>query len=678
MEMRPFIVIAMLALILVWIMPASAQIPYPFMSVQEIQQVEAGDDSSYQAAFPADTIWTTGIVTVGAGEMYAGGNITLYMQDAAGGPWSGILLFNSDNSAFNVSRGDSVIVIGTIGEYTTVSDSLETGYNIETSMTELITTQAVLKVGEDKPRPEIITLTPADLDSLSAIERDAEQLEACQVKVENVVVTSQESAYRQFWVSDDGGWSQSCVIRLYADSLENYPIPPAGSVFESITGVVYHVYGNYTLLCRKPEDLVLATGAPLIGYSYAPMPPQPEDTVSVDITIVDDGSVVEAVLYYQLNGGEFYDVPLEHLGGASYLGQRPPQPQGTVVGFYVMASDNVGNISYEPENAPSEVTSYTVVQSVPSTIYDINYTTDAGTDSTYPSPLLGSLVTVSAVITADHSVSSTHFYLQDDTDPHGTGGAWSGVYVYDEGVYSPAIGDKIQLTAEVGEYYGKTELLNIASYTLLSSGNTPPDPAVIQTGDLQYDTKDAEPYEGVYVRLNNVTVTNPDADTYHNWHVSDGSGTAQIDAPATAVQYTYEPKLNDHIEFIIGCVEYTYDQFEIEVRSDDDFGPVTTGVEEISGQMPLEYSLSQNYPNPFNPVTRLTYTLPQAGAVKIEIFNVTGQKVRTLVDGTMSAGQHTLTWRSVDDHGNEVASGLYFCRFQAGDFKTVRKMVLLK
>ncbi|MFC1683546.1 hypothetical protein ACFL0G_05025, partial [Candidatus Zixiibacteriota bacterium] len=410
--MRSSILFGLLIVTLLWISPASGQIPYPFMTIPEIQQVSAGDDSSYQAAFPTDTIWTTGIVTVGAGEIYAGGNITLYLQDIAGGPWSGILLFNSDNTAFNVGRGDSVLVIGTIGEYTTTSDSLETGYNIETSMSEIFTASAVLKVGEDKPIPTIIDLTPGDIDSLAAVERTAEQYEACQVRVQNVVVTSQQSAYAQFWVSDDGGWSESCVIRLYADSLNNYPIPPAGSVFESITGVVYHVYGNYTLLCRKPEDLVLATGAPLIGYSYAPQPPQPDDTVMVDITLVDDGTIVEAALYYQLDGGEFFDSPLEHLGGAAYLGKIPPQPIGTVVGFYVSATDDIGQTSYEPQNAPAEVTSYTVVQSVMATIYEIQYTADAGLDSTYPSPMLGALVTFTGVITEDHSHSSTHIHIQ--------------------------------------------------------------------------------------------------------------------------------------------------------------------------------------------------------------------------------------------------------------------------
>lgn len=672
--MKSFISFVLLALALMWFSPAAAQIPYPYMSIQDIQQVDAGDDSSYQAASPNDTIWTTGIVTVGAGELYAGSNITLYMQDIAGGPWSGILLFNSDNSAFNVSRGDSILVIGTIGEYTTSSDSLETGFNIETSMTEIITTSSVLKVGEGIPLPDTIALSPSDVDSLASIERSAEQYEGCLIQVDNVVVTAQVSQYDQFWVSDDGGSSESCVIRLYADSLQTYPKPPVGSIYESITGIIYHVYGNYTILCRKPEDLVLATGAPLIGYSYSPIPPQPEDTVKVKVTIVDDGTIMEATLFYQLNGGEFYDAPLEHLGGASYLGLIPPQPIGTVVGFYITATDNVGNTSYEPENAPAQVVTYTVVQSVAATIYEIQYTADAGLDSTYPSPMLGALVTFTGVVTEDHSHSSSHFHIQDDADPQGTGGAWNGLYIYDGGNYSPAVGDKIQLTGEVAEYFGKTELDNIASYTLISSGNDLP-PVELPTGDLQFDSNISEPYEGVYIRVSDVTVTNPD-DGFGNWHISDGSGTAQVDVSG---DYSYEPQLNDRIEYIQGVIDYSYDQYEIELRGDDDIGPVTqSGVEGTSGNLPVECALSQNYPNPFNPITRFTYTVPRQSPVKIEIFNIMGQRVRLLVDGKVAAGSHVVTWNGQSDARMETASGIYFCRFQAGDFCQIRKLVLLK
>jgi|GEM_PF-2036609 len=90
-------------------------------------------------------------------------------------------------------------------------------------------------------------------------------------------------------------------------------------------------------------------------------------------------------------------------------------------------------------------------------------------------------------------------------------------------------------------------------------------------------------------------------------------------------------------------------------------------------EIPVTYQLSQNYPNPFNPVTQLRYGLPRATTVRLEIFNVLGQKIATLVDGPVEAGYHVAVWDAGD-----VASGIYFYRLVAGDFTETKKMLLLK
>jgi hypothetical protein len=92
----------------------------------------------------------------------------------------------------------------------------------------------------------------------------------------------------------------------------------------------------------------------------------------------------------------------------------------------------------------------------------------------------------------------------------------------------------------------------------------------------------------------------------------------------------------------------------------------------------LRNELFQNYPNPFNPTTTVEYTLAQALFVEIEIFNVRGQKVKTLVNETRPPGRHRVQWNGNNDAGLRVASGVYFYRIRAGSYTDVKKLVLLK
>jgi hypothetical protein len=96
------------------------------------------------------------------------------------------------------------------------------------------------------------------------------------------------------------------------------------------------------------------------------------------------------------------------------------------------------------------------------------------------------------------------------------------------------------------------------------------------------------------------------------------------------------------------------------------------------GSKPTAFLLSQNYPNPFNPVTNFKFSLPKASHVQIEIFNILGQKVKTLVDQDMKAGSFLVDWDGKDQRGVEVSSGIYFYRMTAEDFSSVKRMVLLK
>ncbi len=94
--------------------------------------------------------------------------------------------------------------------------------------------------------------------------------------------------------------------------------------------------------------------------------------------------------------------------------------------------------------------------------------------------------------------------------------------------------------------------------------------------------------------------------------------------------------------------------------------------------VPAGFAVSQNYPNPFNPSTSFSYSLPSRADVSVEVFNVLGQKITTVFEGTKPAGDHTAVWNGTNDAGKPVSSGVYFYRVKAGDQVQTKKMMMLK
>ncbi len=132
-----------------------------------------------------------------------------------------------------------------------------------------------------------------------------------------------------------------------------------------------------------------------------------------------------------------------------------------------------------------------------------------------------------------------------------------------------------------------------------------------------------------------------------------------------SLQFTYTQG-SPHIGFI------NFDDYRVVKK-------ITVGVEEIAGSIPVQYRLAQNYPNPFNPSTTVRYSVPEQSQVKIEIFNMLGQRVTTLVNETHNTGNYEVTWHA------SGASGTYMYRIEAvsltnpdNRFVDVKRMVLLR
>jgi len=108
---------------------------------------------------------------------------------------------------------------------------------------------------------------------------------------------------------------------------------------------------------------------------------------------------------------------------------------------------------------------------------------------------------------------------------------------------------------------------------------------------------------------------------------------------------------------------------------------ISTSAMGIDGNetIPDEFALNQNYPNPFNPSTQISFDVPQGGEhIMLNIYNILGQNVSTLVNGVINPGTYTMEWNATDEAGNPVASGIYFYELRSSSFTARKKMLLIR
>ena len=108
------------------------------------------------------------------------------------------------------------------------------------------------------------------------------------------------------------------------------------------------------------------------------------------------------------------------------------------------------------------------------------------------------------------------------------------------------------------------------------------------------------------------------------------------------------------------------------------FGPDVSVEEmvEFISQIPIKFL--QNYPNPFNPTTTILFEIGESGKTKVEIYNVKGQKIKTLLNKKMEIGQHSIIWKGNDNNNKCVSSGMYFYKISVNGNQKVNKMIMLK
>ena len=678
----------------------------PQVAIKDIQFIHPDSlmvaPHDYKSPYEGDTVIVTGVVTVapryGASPdsnkiMRTGATEQLLLVDPNNPDYSGIIVrfIGSDASDFMILDTGMVIKVkGVVNEY-----NITTQFNV----TEF-TGADVIGITE-RPKPILITLDSLAVTGTNTPNYLAEKWEGMYVEVRNVT-TSDPGALGggSFMIFDDNG-TQAHVGR--ASTWINSSQPPlAGTKLEYVRGYVEsrnNISNGWFIInpCYR-DDIKLGNIIPpritnvtrnkaYVGFN---------ESMTINAKIKDpDGTVTSAKIYYKTETGQFQTIDMTATQGDSiYSGTIPGQSSESLIAYYIEAKDNSNAVSTNPANYTNNLYFYQALNR-PLTIKDVQYSPFGGGYSGYN----GFEVTLTGTVTADTTdlegdggTQGPQVFMQSGK------GAWTGIRLYGTETLKLRRGDNVTVKGIVNENYNITEIKSLdlpANVVVNSTGNPLPEPLVLQTSTIGVSTNGslpAESYEGVLVKYENLTITDDNADgesgpvtnNYGEIYVADASnvqtrvelqeGTHSFHNSWNGITSanSIKVKAGDTFESLTGILSFSFSNYKLFPRKNDDFVGFVNDVEEET-EIPNTYVVNQNYPNPFNPSTTIEFSIPEASYVSLRVYNSIGQEVTTLVNGYLNRGLHKFNFNA-----SKLSSGVYFYRIESGNFNTVKKMVLMK
>jgi DNA/RNA endonuclease YhcR with UshA esterase domain len=477
-------------------------------------------------------------------------------------------------------------------------------------------------------------------------------------------------------------------------------------------------------------DIAIDRFAPSITtIRRTPTPPHSTDAVTVTWQAKDlntSGQVDSTFLNYKLQqSGAWVSVkaPAPTFAGADTLYHVviPPGAKDSIVSYYVSAYAG-GIYGTSPD---ATIPNYYRVRDTDYSIYDIQYTPYTNGVPGFSFDTLtvrGTIISDTSSIkefpTSGAQSGRPSLWLQS-----GSGG-WNGVCIWGAtaavGIDTLRIGDSVSVTGVVYDYNGRT-VLKVTAYTMIRRGATVPAPNVVSisgAGSLSYQLSNPpvsgaspfEQWEGTLIQITNPYMmqrnsddaTNGSNSCFGEFFISSantGSSSAfglrvndnginefyadtnayylstryGLDHPQTPNLKKTLIRLGQRISYLRGILDYSFSFYKLEPRTNADFGTITSVLYEDPTAVVRSYELLQNYPNPFNPATTIRYTVPVGGRVELKVFNTLGQVVETLVDQEQKAGAYVVTFDA-----SRLATGMYLYALRSGDFRMVKKMLLVK
>ncbi len=640
-------------------------------TAQTIDEIQVYDALGAPASpYVGQTVTVTGTVYVVAGTYNSG---THYIQGATGG----ISFFRSGSGLI---LGDIVEVTGTVGAF---SGEIQ------------INSPSITKIGTG---PEIAP-TPMTLATILA---DYEQVGSFVSTIGTVTTTVFNGGNEQFWIADGPD-----TIQVYIDVDTGIDVSAVavGDLYQ-ITSPVVNFNGEIELKPRRQSDLVENPGGdtvPVIqNVSCVDWVQLANEAIEVTANITDDSAVSSATLYYRDNNTDgtsptsWLSVAMTNTGGAAWLGVIPAPHSSDVVQFYVSATDDGAQTVTNPGNAPTSF--YTAAVGITS-IYKLQYVHPDSTNQT--TKYLNKFLNIKGIITAgpgEAGAVSRMVVQEQNPSPTlnpVTGSfagtyAYGGVLVYEGTGLDPANwfrGDLVEIGGRGGEYFGLTEMLphNAGSIYLVDFGVDLPPATRVSTRRLSDDVVGTdgsgargEAWESVWVKtFTSAVIDTAGAAAYGEYMIADKASRADslIVAPEAALAYV--PVIGDVLT-VEGFMDYAFGEFRIVPISDEFI--VMSGASDV--ELPTitkAGGFKHIAPNPFNPAAEIKFVVNRDNLVQLNVYDIRGQKVRTLIQDRLPANEYTFVFDGKDDAGQGLASGTYFARLRIGsEVMQVRKMSLIK
>ncbi|MEZ4651114.1 MAG: FlgD immunoglobulin-like domain containing protein [Candidatus Eisenbacteria bacterium] len=572
---------------------------------------------------------------------------TINPDPTFGRQWSGIWVYTNGNNN-NVQEGDRVNVSGEYYEYFGFS--------------EVDVTAGGFTVIGQATVPDPVEVAISEINDTGL---DSEAYESVLIRVDRDDPTLYAFAANQFneWYvrteNFNGAGSDSLLVDNYSGF--DYERPAAGTELAYMQGVLVYNFSQYKL---APRDCIRDIGTscpPVLSGAYATS----NSSINVEFGVpLDPGTMTDEANYELSSFTPVLSATLIEPNVVRLTTDPlvPGSPE-TVTVIDARSEDLIFGDPFQASSFRSGITPIRMIQEVADPSID-----DA-------SPLFNEVVTVEGTVTG---VNGSYYYLQDDD-----GGMWDSIYsrVAKQGAIE--VGDKVQVSGRVNEFFGATQLnflQGINNYQNLGVSPTPPATNLLTAADIPYNAlltaNAAEPWEFNLVRLESAFLDSnglgdPAFGEWEALQLPDSSGVDFDDFGI--IPFDAEPGKEINVT---GILKYEFSQFRIMTRDLLDISGVGADAPEY-GASATQVALGQSSPNPFTTATKMLLTVPRTAQVTVQVLDVSGRLVRTLADGEFSAGGHVVEWDGQTDLGTAAPAGTYFYQLVADGQVRSRKAVKL-